>query len=148
MACSTLPEKRKEVISLDDDDDKENNDRIRPLGRNKTKRKMEDDKVLAAVTEKLQQASSGTAQMAFEMQQCFKEVSTSIQQICHRWEVQQCIQHCSADIQQAYYNTVVKNYLSELGSKNNNPSTPSIASSTIVANEGDGISDVTDYPVE
>jgi hypothetical protein len=44
---------------------------------------MEDDKVLAAVTEKLQQASSGTAQMAFEMQQCFKEVSTSIQQICH-----------------------------------------------------------------
>jgi hypothetical protein len=43
---------------------------------------------------------------------------------------------------------VVKNYLNELGSKNDNPSTPSIASSTVVANEGNGISDVTDYPVE
>jgi hypothetical protein len=32
---------------------------------------MEDDKVLAAVTEKLQQASSGTAQMALEMHRTY-----------------------------------------------------------------------------
>jgi hypothetical protein len=136
-----------EVISLDDDD-KENNERICPLGRNKNKRKMEDDKVLAAVTEKLQQASSGTAQMAFEVQQCFKDVTSSIQQICQRWEVHQCVQHCSANIQQAYYNAVVKDYLCHIGSNKVNPSTPSIASSTVDVNEGDGISDITEFQLE
>jgi hypothetical protein len=45
---------------------------------------MEDEKFLAAVTEKLQQAYSGTAQMTFRVQQCFKEITCSIQQIFQR----------------------------------------------------------------
>jgi len=108
VTCNVPSAKAKEVISIEDADDSNEQttaERIRPLGRNSTKRKMEEDKILDLLSQRFKShANSGSQQLTAVMEQMVNSVGAALS----TWSVQQALNNCSSEIRRQYNDLLVK----------------------------------------
>jgi hypothetical protein len=107
--CCSQPPRKREVITLDDEESNNNiseaNKKIRPMGRNSMRRKLEEDKIMASVSKTIESTTTSTSS---QLSSALLQISTSIGSALTSWQMQLALPNCSADIQREYYDLLVK----------------------------------------
>jgi hypothetical protein len=107
--CCSQPTRKREVITLDNEESNKDiakaSEKIQPMGRNSMRRKVEEDKIMASISKKIE---STTTSMSSQLSAALLQISTSIGSALTSWQMQLALPNCSADIQRQYYDLLVK----------------------------------------
>jgi len=114
VSCS-MPSKRKEIITLDDDTEQPT-EKIKPIGRNSMKRKMEEDKILEAVSQRMK-LSGGSVAM-HQLTNVLEQMAVSVGSALTTWTLHQALSNCSSDIQRQYNDLIVKQHIDNIMASN------------------------------
>jgi hypothetical protein len=109
FVCCSQPTRKREIITLDDEDSNNNiaepTEKLRPMGQNSMRRKLEEDNILASVSKKI---ASRTTSTSAQLSAALVQIATAVGSALTSWQMQQDLPNCSADIQRQYYDLVVK----------------------------------------
>jgi hypothetical protein len=75
------------------------------MGQNSMRRKLEEDKIMASVSKKIESTTTSTSS---QLLAALLQISTSIGSALTSWQMQLALPNCSADIQRQYYDLLVK----------------------------------------
>jgi len=103
--CCALPTRTRDVITINDDEENNNDtteptEKLRPMGRNSMKRKIEEEKILASVSKKMESTSTSTSS---QLAAALAQIATAVGSALTSWQTQQALQNCSADVQRQHY---------------------------------------------
>ncbi len=97
VACALPSSKKKEIISVDDDEDVQDVDpdvKKCPMGRNSMKWKMDEVKILVSVSKQIESGATTSLQLADALQEIAKCTGSAIS----NWQMQLAIPNASPDL--------------------------------------------------
>lgn len=146
-ACALPSGKKKEVITIDENEEVQEGEsaiKLRPMGRNSMKRKMEEEKILASVSKQME--SEGAAITSSQLAGALQEIAKCIGSALANWQMQLAVPNASAHIQRQYYDTIVKQQIQQMmtqdttsGSSNSIPNQIDVSSSDLQTNSSGSI---------
>ncbi len=117
VACEapSSTSRKRDVISIDDNEgsDIDAGIKIRPLGRNATKRKLEAQKIMESVTNKIE-ASQGATATSTILAGALQEIAKCVGSAMSSWQMQFAVRNASVDLQRQLCDAIVKRQLEEL----------------------------------
>lgn len=117
VACEapSSTSRKRDVISIDDNEgsDIDAGVKIRPLGRNATKRKLEAQKIMESVTNKIE-ASQGATATSTILAGALQEIAKCVGSAMSSWQMQFAVRNASVDLQRQLCDAIVKRQLEEL----------------------------------
>jgi hypothetical protein len=114
VSC-VLPSRKREVITLDEEEDnnKENvgltHEKLRPMGRNSTKRKLEEEKILCSVSTLLRETKTTTT--SAHLSSALEKIAVSVGSAINSWQLQSALTNCSENIQRQYNDLIIKHQI-------------------------------------
>jgi hypothetical protein len=97
VSCN-MPSKRKEVITLDNEEAVEqHSETIQPMGRNSMKHKKEEEKILEAASQCLK--SSTASVPSHPLTNILEQIAVSVGSALTTWTLHQALAYCSEDVQ-------------------------------------------------
>jgi hypothetical protein len=118
ISCNSVTSRTREVITIDEGGET-NTAAVaepvlerRPLGRNMMKRKLEEEKLLESVAQKMasSQRERGSERIATAMEQMMTNMSSML----NAWALQQALSHCSDDVLRQYNDMFLKRQMADM----------------------------------
>ena len=118
VSCNSVTSRTREVITIDEGGETKTAAvaepvlERRPLGRNTMKRKLEEEKLLESVAQKMasSQPERGSERIATAMEQMMNNMGTMM----NAWALQQALSHCSDDVLRQYNDMFLKRQLADM----------------------------------
>jgi hypothetical protein len=118
VACEapSSTSRKREVISIDDNEgsDIDAGVKIRPLGRNATKCKLEAQKIMESVTNKIEASQGAITATSTILAGALQEIAKCVGSAMSSWQMQFSVCNASVDLQRQLYDAIVKHQLEEL----------------------------------
>jgi hypothetical protein len=128
VACAVPSNnKNREVITIDGNEEVnevESSVKLRPMGRNSMKRKMEEEKILASVSKRME--SEGATSASSFLASALTEIAKCVGAAVSSWQMQLAIPNASPDLQRQYYDAIVKRQLEQMMTEDTSSSSTDI----------------------
>jgi hypothetical protein len=115
------------VITIDGNEEVnevESSVKLRPMGRNSMKRKMEEEKILASVSKRME--SEGATSASSFLAGALTEIAKCVGAAVSSWQMQLAIPNASPDLQRQYYDAIVKRQLEQMMTEDTSSSSTDI----------------------
>ncbi len=103
------------MITIDENEEVQEGEssvKLRPMGRNSMKWKMEGEKILASVSKRME--SEGATTTSLFLAGALTEIAKCVGSAVSSWQMQLAIPNASPDLQRQYYDDIVKHQLQQM----------------------------------